>query len=145
MSKEVRRGKTPKDHKTTRVDKKNDPGRRASCIPSWQFEVLDLNGPWCPKNTLDVSDFWSNVLPKLCAFEGMNWAQIESAGSHEVLVQKIIPDARRRLEDIKQSDIHSLFSLRLSGEQRIWGIRFGSVLKMLWWDPKHQICPSARK
>ena len=145
VSKRVRRDKAPKEQKSTRIDSNNNPRLRTFHTPSWHFETLDLDGPWCPKNTLPPNVFWLDVLPKLRDFEGMNWAQIESTGSHEVSIRKIIPDAQRRLRGIGQADTHSIFSLRLTGTQRIWGIRFGSILKMLWWDPEHQICPSQRK
>jgi hypothetical protein len=54
----------------------------------------------------------------------------------------IIGEAQRRLVAIAQDDIDDLFSLHLGGKPRVWGVRDGSVLRLLWWDPEHEICPS---
>lgn len=144
MSKRVRQATFPKEQKTPRISRNNNPQQSGSHTPSWRFDAVDFDGPWCPRRTLPSGDFWGDVLPRLQAFERMNWTQIESAGSHAVPIGNLIPGAQRRLEEINQIDIDSLFSLRVSGRKRIWGIRFGSVLRMIWWDPEHQICPSTR-
>jgi len=39
----------------------------------------------------------------------------------------------------------ALYSLRLSGKLRLWGVRDRSVLQLLWYDPEHQVCPSPLK
>lgn len=65
--------------------------------------------------------------------------------SHNIEVNQIVKDAQRRLEEIRQADVDELFSLRLSGKERIWGIVDRNIFKILWWDPKHEICPSAKK
>ena len=89
--------------------------------------------------------FLDIVIQRLKAFECMSWQEIIGTGSHLIEIDKIIPEARKRLEDLNQEDVDVLMSLRLSGKKRIWGIRDGSVLKVLWWDPNHEICPSVKK
>ncbi len=32
-----------------------------------------------------------------------------------------------------------------NGKQRIWGIKDRNILKVLWWDPDHEVCPSLKK
>ena len=34
---------------------------------------------------------------------------------------------------------------RISGPGRVWGIREEHVLDLLWWDPRHEVCPSPKK
>jgi hypothetical protein len=75
----------------------------------------------------------------------MTWAQIMGTGSHPIPVGDITPDAQRRLEAIGQADVDELFSLRFTGRERLWGIRDRHTLKVLWWDPGHEICPSTKK
>jgi hypothetical protein len=95
---------------------------------------------------MDAATVLENILPKIKAFESMTWSEIEGrTGSHFVEVDKIIPAAQRRLAERGQGDIDELFSLRLAGKPRIWGIRDRHILKVLWWDPGHQVCPSPKK
>src|SRR5680860_208464 len=87
------------------------------------------------------------ILYKLAHFETMTFPDIERAvkGSHNVSYDQLCRDAQKRLEERGLEDLDQLFSLRLSGKERIWGIREGNVLRILWWDPKHQVCPSLRE
>jgi len=41
--------------------------------------------------------------------------------------------------------VEDLFSLRLTGKKRLWGIRDRHVFKVFWWDPEHGVCPSELK
>ncbi len=82
------------------------------------------------------------IIGKLKSFERSAWADIERGGSHFIGVESIIRDAQRRLEMLKLDDTDELFSLRLSGLERLWGLRSNDVFSVLWWDPNHQICPS---
>ena len=75
----------------------------------------------------------------------MNWVDLGRNGSHHIPVSRIIPQARKRLEEIHQADIDDLYSLRLTGVQRIIGIRDRNNLKILWWDPEHEVCPANKK
>lgn len=86
-----------------------------------------------------------NIIGKLKAFERSTWPEIERAGSHFIEVSAIIRDAQRRLEALKLDDTSDLFSLRLSGTERLWGLRSNDVFSLLWWDPDHQVCPAQLK
>jgi len=46
---------------------------------------------------------------------------------------KVLP----RLDELTDD----LFSLRLEGDMRIWGIRLGRVLQLVWYDPRHEVYP----
>jgi hypothetical protein len=79
----------------------------------------------------------------------MTWQEILSAtggrshgnNSHNISVSELIKEARDRLAEINLDDVDELFSLRLEGKIRIWGMLDNDVLKILWYDPKHEICP----
>ena len=104
--------------------------------------LLDAGGPWgWHEIARDV--VVSQILTKLKDFETMTFDEILKNGSHGVAVQDICSDAQKRLVDIDQDDIDELFSLRLRGRQRIWGIRRLNTLKLIWWDPLHEVCPSS--
>jgi hypothetical protein len=83
---------------------------------------------------------------KLKSFESMTWQEIEGpSGSHFIEVSQCAKDARDRLRALQYDDIDMLFSLRISGRARVFGIRERRILRILWWDPEHQICPSAKR
>ena len=104
---------------------------------------MDARSDWC----------WSKingaklleVVQRLGAFEKMTWTEIERGGSHQVEKHRLCKAARDRLLTIQQDDVDELFSLRLTGTNRIWGIRVEGTLRILWWDPEHKVCPSPKK
>jgi hypothetical protein len=110
--------------------------------PAWRLSLLELDKPfgW---HELDAGQM-RYVREKLSSFESMTWGEILGKQNHRVAVDSICNDAQRRLIEIKQDDIDELVSLRLSGAERIWGI-LDNVVKVLWWDPNHEICPSLLK
>ncbi len=111
---------------------------------SWHIRIADKKGPWGWSNVKEAT-FWSHIYPKLVAFETMTWGEIWGRNNHSVPKARIIREAQKRLASINQDDIDELVSLRLTGRKRIWGIKDGNVLKILWWDPEHQVCPSLLK
>jgi len=131
-------------HKTPRIDPGNSPDRTSNKHPSWRFGIIDLDGMWGYR-TIASQTLVLDIRDKLSSFEGMTWTAIESAGSHFISKSDICPDANRRLSHLRLDDVDELFSLRLTGKKRIWGIRDNEVLKILWWDPDHTICPSPKK
>jgi hypothetical protein len=104
-------------------------------------------------NFLKENPFWTEIYTKIRHFETNTWHAIErelfgkgkrKTKHHSVSVSKIIPEAQKRLETLHYDDIDELFSVRLDGEMRIWGIRTYSYLKVLWIDLKHEICPTQK-
>lgn len=88
------------------------------------------------------------IRERLKNFESMTWAEILNEGgkrNHFIPVKDLCKEARDRLQTIKQDDVDEILSLGLTGRERIFGILENSVLRLLWWDPKHSVCPSAKK
>jgi hypothetical protein len=145
----ARINKTPK-HKY-KPSKKKSP--RVHCFTdtnqqtiSWQFGKLDMNGDWCCKQ-IDRATLWDFLFERIKNFETMTWCEIlvDKDNNHDVEKKNLSPEARKRLVQIRQDDIDSLFTLHLSGLRRLWGIRDGRALQVLWYDPKHKVCPSLLK
>lgn len=109
--------------------------------PVWHVSTLDIDGPW-GWTTIQKDTFFDQILPKIKNFESMAWKDILGRSSHEVDVSKIGPAAQKRLVQLNLDDTEQLVSLHLSGKQRIWGIRVANTLRLLWWDPNHQVYPS---
>lgn len=113
--------------------------------PAWSIEVLDIEGPWGWNNDRVKSELWTEIVPKLQNFETMTWGEINHASGgrrqgnnhHSIRVMELTSEAQKRLLDIKQDDTAEIFSFRLTGRTRIYGIRDGRVLKLLWYDPFH--------
>lgn len=134
----------PDPQKRPRIE--SDPGNTARETPVWQFHRLDRVGhddcrPW---HEMSGSQLWE-IHQKLCSIESMTWQQIDSAGSHYIEPTRVEAAARRRLERLGLLEDDTLYSLRLDGKHRIWGLRVGRVLKVLWWDPDHTVYPAPKK
>ncbi len=112
--------------------------------PSWHTSTIDLQGPW-GWGEIDHAFFFNDILPKIQNYESMSWFDILNRNNHEVKVGLISKEAQKRLTELKLDDFETLVSLRLTGTQRIWGIKMQNVFKLLWWDPEHKVYPSKLK
>ena len=87
------------------------------------------------------------IRAKLADYESLTWREIRVAQAdrnHLISIQKMSPEAQRRLRRILP-DVDELFSLRLSGKGRIFGIiQERGVMLVIWWDPGHRVCPVKR-
>jgi hypothetical protein len=122
--------------------------REAAVVPSdqyptWRFSRLDFGGPLCPTRVNGAA--LTQMAQKLGHYESQTWDQLKQGGSHHVEVNKLEKFARDRLRELKLDDLPALYSLRLSGTNRVWGIRSGNALAVLWVDPDHQVCPAHLK
>jgi hypothetical protein len=114
--------------------------------PSWRISKLEMLQPfgWQDLDAAKVNE----VRTKLAQFESMTWNEILVASkkqNHSVAVWKLSNEAQNRLSFIGLGDTEELVSLRLSGRERVWGLRQGAVMLILWWDPEHDVCPSLLK
>ena len=140
--KKVGKGKIPHLTKTPRVDPSLIPSIDDN--PVWQVSTLDICGPWGWQN-IDKSNFFAHILPKIKNFESMKWKEIFGRENHEVDVAEISRAARKRLSKINLDDFERLVSLRFTGRERLWGIKINNILKIIWWDPNHEVYPSKLK
>jgi len=113
---------------------------------SWQIRILDFDGLW-GWGEMDAKTL-KYVHQKLAQFETMTWAEINNpnTGCHPIKVRDLCSEAQKRLLEIKVIEFEEeLFSLRLSGKERLWGIRERHIFKILWWDPRHEVYPVDKK
>jgi hypothetical protein len=111
--------------------------------PAWRLDLFDAEGPW-GRGGIELQHIWDDIFPKLKNYESMRWGEIlkDQRRNHSVRKTALIKEAQERLIKLRLDDIDELFRFRLTGEQRVWGIRDGFVFSILWWDPFHAICPS---
>ena len=97
---------------------------------------------------LDPNDL-DALLPRLRQWETMTWAEILAEGgrkrNHLIDVSRCIPEAQQRLRDSGLDDQEQLLSLSVNSVARLIGVLDRATFRILWWDPKHQICPSHQK
>lgn len=113
---------------------------------SWGVTFLDRNGPW-GFDSVDKSTLWNQIYPKLRAFESMTWSEIKRAKkqNHSVQVSKLDKLAQKRMIDLGLGEFDELFSLRLSSRERLFGILAGGILMVIWYDPRHEVCPVKKR
>jgi hypothetical protein len=105
--------------------------------------MIDLGGPWGWSNVQEAE--LVEIQEKLGHLEAESWASLSGDRHHRVRVAQIIGDAQARLRQIARDDLDHLWSIRLTGRNRVWGILHGSAFYVLWWDPRHEVCPSLKK
>jgi hypothetical protein len=86
------------------------------------------------------------IRDKLRSFESMFLGELigPKKNSHMVQVSQLCKDAQDRLAALHLDDLEQLLSLRLTGAKRVWGVLEHNVVTLLWWDPKHLVCPSLK-
>lgn len=110
---------------------------------AWQFARRDRDHEKWGWDRLKAAQ-WKDILEKLCLREEMTWAAIQNqsggrsrgSNSHTCPGQSFSKEARDRLVALSL-DEYDLFSLRFTNKIRIYGIREGRVLKVLWYDSDH--------
>jgi hypothetical protein len=79
----------------------------------------------------------------------MTWFEIEQRSNnkhHPINVGSLSKPARDRFVELElDAGADSVFSLRLSGAERLFGIRDRWIFYLLWWDPEHLVCPAPLK
>jgi len=91
---------------------------------------------------------FAEIRKKLTEFEKLTWNEILVANQHKnhtVRRDKLSKDARDRLTALQLDDQEDFVSLRLTGVERVWGIRIEGAMTLIWWDPNHLVCPSLKK
>ena len=142
-----RRKKEPGQSQSPQARSKNPSSRPENISEKrflWRTSKVDLDGRW-GWGQVDARLLLKEIIPKLQDYESMKWGEIEGRNSHFVKVEQCCKDAQQRLQEIEKDDFSELFSLRMNGKKRIFGIRQSAELQILWWDPEHEICPSTKK
>jgi hypothetical protein len=111
-------------------------------FPAWHFSSMDWDGPfgW---HSIDRNEM-EKLIERLACFESNTWLELMHQGRrnhHYMDVSVIDKSASRRLQEIRQDDIDEVFSFRIRGPIRLWGIVDRHIFKILWWDPDHKVYP----
>lgn len=130
-----------------RAKHREDPNEFLQQHPVWKTQAMDMDDEWSWKK-VSYNDICEKILPRLKSFETMSWNDIinQSHREHKFMdVEKLSLKAQKRLEKLRLFDVDMLFSFRLMGQPRLWGIVQENVFNMLWWDPLHTVYPTKKK
>jgi hypothetical protein len=95
---------------------------------------------------LDRDYLKTKIIDKLSEFENTTWEDIKrqtfgknnKSKHHFQEIGDLHEDAKSRLIELSKDD-SQIFSFRLEGSVRIWGILDRGVYSILWFDPYHEI------
>ena len=113
-------------------------------VLSWRFNAVDKNGPFSWLNLADGAEFMS-VINVLAGLETMEEAKQAQKGCHFIALDRLSKPAQDRLTEMALDDLDELYSIRLSGRGRVFCVHRPSYMRVLWFDPDHQVCPSVKK
>lgn len=106
--------------------------------PSWVFSNIDEES-WAFSKEHVGDIIWTEILPKLQAFEQKTWADIlvkDKKLNHAISAENLNKIAQKRLIE-RKIEADSIISLRLNGTHRIYGYMVEKVFNILWYDDDH--------
>ena len=119
--------------------------------PIWRFDMIDRSGEFA--FDLSRKDFMHReVLQKIMDYGCMTWAEIDrqqhddgKSKHHYLEYESLSRAARDRIKERNLEDeTEVIFSFALQNLLRIVGLRRGAEFSVIWYDPKHEFCPSRR-
>ena len=112
--------------------------------PSWRFQFMDKE-KWSP--VCKIND----LVEKLCEYETMTWAEIDSASksskgsrNHFIKVDRMDKKARERLDELHLT-YDEYYSIALTGKARLFGVLESGIFHVLWYDQNHEVCPTIKR
>ena len=120
--------------------------RRAHGRPSWRFSEICPDGEWGWGEDESAATKVIEFLGWSKNYESMTWDEIFQGGQAGKSIPKenLPRNARNELRRMRHDDIDNIVELRPAGMPRVWGVRHDVALLLLWWDPAHTFCPTAR-
>jgi hypothetical protein len=129
-----------------------DPDSLETQTLAWQFRRMDTeDADWGWQLTPQI---WAGILTSLKNLEGLTWAELKAAAGgrrvgtnhHSLTISQLTQRAQQRLAHLHLDQYDKVFSLRLTNTVRVYGIRDGRVLRLLWRDCHHGtergVCPT---
>lgn len=139
--------------KSVKLSAQPDPKKRVAMPPALpvmqrelriRFHRLDLGGPWC-LTKISESDHLT-LLKAVRQWETMQLSQVfngQIGKDEDVVTASPNPRARARAAEVYPDDADQIARLRLGNMKRLWGLRYEHEFHAIWWDPEHDVWPSA--
>ncbi len=139
MTKKIILPKLSENKKTSQIPQDNFKKQK----PSWRFTYCDLDSKYSMRNCTET------IFDKLKSFESMTFDEIfykNQHNNHRIKDKsKMLKFVLERLSYLKLSKDLEIYSLRLEGDMRIYGFIESNIFYILWYDPKHELYPVAKK
>ena len=145
-NKTVRRGGTPPPSiKKPRIPANAEKWTQKHFRWKISDNYIDMNhGEW-GWGSVPISDFFTILKNSLQKYEDMLWCDVLKRKScHTLPLHKAVPRARTRFIEICP-DIDTLHQVDFSELGRVWGVKKGEYLQVVWHDPCHTVCPPRRR
>lgn len=124
----------------------------------WRFLKMDLDANGSFGWHLVTALAMRQIHSRLAELEKKTWSEIltDTGGGGKIASPlnkfiecgDLIAEAQNRLKVIDMDDQDRLFRLRIGNMGRLWGVIDDGPPRcflVLWWDPGHVICPSAKR
>lgn len=144
--------KTKKDNKVREKRTVITPNSSENKNVLWAFDNIDRGGDF----SFDINrkDFNHKlILDKMMEYGTMTWNEVSKqthdngkSKHHSINYDALSKQAMNRIiakQLTQDSDL--LYSFALQNKLRVFGIRKNEIFHVLWYDPKHQVCPSVKK
>lgn len=94
---------------------------------------------------MPINDFFEILKKSLQKYESMSWNDVLHRQScHPMPVHQITRRARDRFITMCP-DVDTLHQVDFSELGRVWGVKKGQYLQLVWHDPNHTVCPTRRR
>lgn len=127
---------------TEKIPRVESPPNRSKF--TWSFLLLDKEGPFGWKHCASHEKYLE-ILEKKGHLEDKTLSELAYQKSHSVSITTLCKEAQQRLTELKQDDLDTLFSFRMNNKNRVWCIHQNNIMRVLWWDPDHLVCPSMKR
>lgn len=143
-AKSTRRKEKASKNKSTKINE--NANSYMAKTPVWRFNRVDFEHPKWNLENCDVSV--EQLYRKLKDFEGQTWQQIDkhsNGKNHFIEFSRMCKEAQERAIKLHLDQFDSLYSLRLSGTLRLFGLLDDGEYSIIWYDCDHEICPSTKR
>jgi len=117
--------------------------------PRWSFLMCDMrHEKWGILNNIE---HLGDMLARFKEWERVTWGDIltttsgrkHNTQSHPMQVEILDKKAAKRLTELNLDSYDVLYSLTITGRQRVWGIMIEETgtFQLLWYDSQHEIYP----
>ena|ERR1700677_4816935 len=134
----------------------NPSGDKRPAIAADPISYLHLKASWRVRHIQMATPYgWHELTPqelvyvqgKLSDFETMTWNEIfvlAKKQNHDIPVNELKCEKARKWMEKNMKGQPTLWTLRFSGAERVWGVFSEGAYQILFWDPKHLIYPTQR-